>query len=138
MQNFLSLNEILSLREKVYFCGVMNLKLYHRKKSVSAAIAAIYLFVVLFSGFFHTHSSFFAADAVSVKKASPTTKLMGSEGKDNCFASHFSFSAALLHEHESSLKPITPVYAIALPQTPEGSLTLQALVSYSLRGPPVV
>lgn len=115
----------------------MNSKLYHKRKLISAIIAGLYLFMVLFSGFFHTHSSFILKEGVSLKKTS-TTKLSGGDTKDTCLLSHSSISAIHLHEQEKLSFNFFEVYDHLVFDGYEENLYVRDFYSFSLRGPPVV
>ena len=65
-------------------------KFIRKNKSImSALFMSVYLFAVVFSGFFHTHTNNFNVDLSSVKEAPVSTKIINFGGVDDCFNSHF-------------------------------------------------
>ena len=72
----------------------MNKKLHSNRKFLASLFASVYLFAVVFSGFFHTHTNNFKEDLLSFSKKPISEKIVNFGGVDDCFSSHF-FNAGI-------------------------------------------
>lgn len=77
------------------------------KKILSALFTSVYVFAVLFSGFFHTHTSNFHSESFAFSKAPNSIKVINFGGADDCFTSHFYNSSVgfLNHDFDFSFQP---------------------------------
>lgn len=116
----------------------MNLKIYQKRRLISAIIAGVYLFTVLFSSYFHKHSTFFLKEGVSLKKTSPNPKLNGADNKDTCLLSHTSNGAVLIHEQEKISFDFSKILSVKIHEGKPEDCSLRTLFTFSLRGPPMV
>ena len=67
----------------------MNKKLHSNRRILASLFASVYLFAVVFSGFFHTHTNNFKEDLLSFNKKPVSEKIVNFGGVDDCFNSHF-------------------------------------------------
>lgn len=72
----------------------MSKKIALKNRFLATLLASVYLFAVVFSGFFHTHTNNFKEDISSVKNIPASSKIVNFGGIDDCFSSHF-FNASL-------------------------------------------
>ena len=106
------------------------------KRFVSALFVGVYLFAVVFSGVFHTHTSNFTEDLSSFKEAHASTKVINFGGVDDCFSSHF-FNANigfLDNQQDFSLK--IPVFFDSKEFVYYFSYANEKIDYFLLRGPP--
>lgn len=64
-------------------------KAHHHKRFLSALFASVYLFAIVFSGFFHTHANNFKDNLACFKNQPISSKIINFGGADDCFSSHF-------------------------------------------------
>lgn len=67
----------------------MNKIIRDKKRFLSLLFAGLYFFAVVFSGFFHTHTTHFKEEVTTFKNASNSSKIVNFGGMDDCFSSHF-------------------------------------------------
>jgi hypothetical protein len=72
----------------------MSKKTNTKKRFLASLLASVYLFAVMFSGFFHTHTNNYKQDLFFVKNAADSSKVINFGGTDDCFSLHF-FNAGI-------------------------------------------
>lgn len=115
----------------------MSKKTSLKNRFIATLLASVYLFAVVFSGVFHTHTNNFKEDISSVKNIPASSKIVNFGGIDDCFSSHF-FNAGLsiLDSGENFSFLNLSFYAFVI-QYYFFNFSTENLQLFSLRAPPV-
>jgi hypothetical protein len=106
------------------------------KRFVSALFVSVYLFAVVFSGFFHTHTNNFTEDLSSFKEAHTSTKVINFGGIDDCFSSHFFNASIGVLEKQQDFSFKQPVFYDSKEFVYYFSYSNEKINYFLLRGPP--
>lgn len=114
----------------------MNKKIHANKRFISTLFLGVYLFAVVFSGFFHTHANNFKLDLASVKEAPLSSKIINFGGIDDCFNSHFFNTSVAVLENQQEFLFIVPAFFNHKIFAYYFSVSAENIVFFSLRAPP--
>ena len=114
----------------------MNKTLHANKRFISTLFLSVYLFAVVFSGLFHTHTNNFKLDLASVKEAPLSTKIINFGGIDDCFNSHFFNTGVAILENQQDFSFVLPIFSHHKSFNYYFSVSTENVVFFSLRAPP--
>lgn len=84
----------------------MSKKRNTKKRILASLLASVYLFSVMFSGFFHTHTNNYKEDLIFVKNTPESSKIVNFGGTDDCFSLHFFNAGIGILASENNFKPL--------------------------------
>lgn len=115
------------------------IKLTRQYQSAFATLLlGVYLFAVLFSGFFHTHKTHFSAEKISLKTSPISNKLVNFGTSEDCFSCHFSHDNIAVLPTEIAFEFKDFQFSHLISDLFFVSYQQERLFSFSLRAPPIV
>jgi hypothetical protein len=114
----------------------MNKILHANKRFISTLFLGVYLFAVVFSGFFHTHTNNFNTDLASIKEAPLSSKIINFGGNDDCFNSHFFNTSVAILDNYHDFSFIAHSFINFKNFTYYFSVPSENILFFSLRAPP--
>lgn len=115
----------------------MNKKLHSNRRFLASLFASVYLFAVVFSGFFHTHTNNFKEDLLSFSKKPVSEKIVNFGGVDDCFSSHFFNAGIGILDAEANFQFIISKEFTLKNFQYHFTVPTEKVVFFSLRAPPV-
>lgn len=103
---------------------------------MSTLFTSVYLFAVVFSGFFHTHTNNFNVDLSSIKEAPVSTKIINFGGVDDCFSSHFFNTSIGILDNQYDFSIQIPTFFTQKEFSYYFSYSVEKIDFFSLRAPP--